>query len=153
MLKRIVSILLIIPAVCIILAHAVIPHHHHNDQVCFDVQNCHETHACPSEQHAHDLNCGIPYNEDLPKESESSDCCFLQENLVFHPGPQRLELTCPSLKVNYYQGIQFVVLTIALHTGQIHLPDMLPFRQKPFITTHSAKFAASTPGLRAPPSC
>lgn len=155
MIRRIVSILLILPAIGIILAHAVIPHHHHEDQVCFDIQNCHATHDCDSEHQSHGQNCYVPHNhnKNLPEKSESSDCCSLKENLVFHPGQQRHELVCPTHEINYHQRLHVVVLAISIHTGKIVMSGMLPFRQKPLIIPHLSNIAAYTPGLRAPPYC
>lgn len=52
MLKKITAILFLSFASMIILAFAVIPHHHHQDYICFNSLHC-EGHPS-SEQHSHD---------------------------------------------------------------------------------------------------
>lgn len=52
MLKKITAILFLSLASIIILAFAVIPHHHHQDYICFNSLHC-EGHTS-SEEHSHD---------------------------------------------------------------------------------------------------
>lgn len=191
MLKRIAYILLLFPAILIILAHAIIPHHQHHDRVCFNQEHCqvnqissyehssqeaaigvanHECHSktsdCRGCRHStqtttQDIACDyqrpIPcyhcHHDGYPDESESPGCCLLAKTIIFHPGPQRHELVCPTFTIKDHQSFQFIILAISNHDGQLTTPGVLLFRHKPFISPNNPGIAVHTPGLRAPPSC
>ncbi len=97
--------------------------------------------------------CYHCHHDDDPDESESPGCCLLAKTIIFHPGPQRHELTCPSFTIKDHQSFQFIILAISNHDGHLTTPGVLLFRHKPFISPNNPGIAVHTPGLRAPPSC
>ena len=153
MLKRIAAILFILPAIGIILAHSVIPHHYHDDRVCFNIQ-INANHTCKSEHHLSDDTCCNRHKDNNPNPDSpvSSESCLLIDNMVFHPGPQRHELECRTQEINCHKTLFILDLAISLHSGQPFKPYMLPFRHKPFTLLQLSDYKFSTPRLRAPPS-
>ena len=155
MIKRIASIFIVFPAILIILAHAIIPHHHHHDRVCFNQHSCQVNQISPHEHTFHEMagECYHCHHDGYPDESESSGCCMLAETIIFHPGPQRQELTCPTFNVKDHSRSHFIIPGLTMPSGRVFTPGNLPFRRKPFNTPIFLSIAVQTPGLRAPPSC
>ena len=116
------------------LAHAVVPHHHHGNHICFVTQGGHENHT-----HEHSSN-------------DPTDCCSLKQTIATQPGsdkrienqdndqgknPQHLVfayyIDCTSLF-----SISWVTPDVLGHPPQVSPRTLLTF------TAH---------GLRAPPFC
>jgi hypothetical protein len=99
------------------------------------------------------IPCYHCHHDGYPDESESSECCMLAETIIFHPGPQRQELTCPNFEIKDHSGPYFIITGLLMPAGHIFTPGNLPFRRKPCNTPPFLAIAVQTPGLRAPPSC
>lgn len=144
----------------IILAHAVVPHHHHSDGVCFDFAVCFNPQS-PGHHHKHTDCCEHDHqpdqtqteNQQIPSNHQSSDCCYLAEMLVFHPAPQRTELSCPAYNTQCNDYTSLPYLNAAKQIAPDPLPAYLKLRHKQVSTEHPLESEATTPGLRAPPAC
>jgi hypothetical protein len=99
------------------------------------------------------ITCYHCHHDEFPDENESSGCCMLAETIIFHPGPQRQELTCPSFEIKDHSESQWVITGFVIHDGQLFIPGNLPFRRKPLNSPFFLSIAIQTPGLRAPPCC
>jgi hypothetical protein len=160
MLRNLAYHTLTLLASLIILAHAVIPHHHHSDGVCFDFA-VYVDPQYPGHHHNHADCCENDHHTDhtqeekqqIPSNHQGSDCCYLAEMLVFHPAPQRTELSCPvyDIQCNDYTSLPYLNTAKQLALGP--LPANLRLRHKQVFTEHPMESAATIPGLRAPPAC
>ncbi len=126
----------------------------HHPAACSDCTQC----PAASEQnntcdYNHPVTCNHCHHEGDPDGPESQGCCLLAETIIFHPGPQRQELTCPGFEIKGHSGFQWMIPGFIMHTGQLFIPGNLPFRRKPVTTQSFSNIAVHTPGLRAPPSC
>ena len=143
-LQRIIAIVLISLANIFILVHAVVPHHHHNDVVCFDVGK-HCCHSCPVEE----SNAGDCHDADM-HHSLLDQCNFVQfverddQSIqdgftVFAVDNDLLVATC---SLRCYD-------LLALETVQV-----VKYERYSLITNHyTCPYVASVFGLRAPPTC
>ena len=123
----------------ILLAHNVIPHHHHQTVICVEQSHCHtyESHTDGShdaEGHSHD------------SDQQSTDCVLKQD--IIRPSNNWKMIT----EISETHYIQFLDLFTAQHLNQIQETALLNrkilFRdQTPVLSTI---FLPST-GLRAPP--
>ena len=127
--KLLTSMLLL--ANLVIFSHAVIPHHHHIDHICFHADAC-SGHGEATRQ--------IP---------EDTSCCQLSDILVMHPGNSRTEINCPCCKHTSYSPAFHAIIqlpaTLMADSGQ------LPFRQIPMSESLPPGYLFVTPQLRAPP--
>lgn len=137
MFKQITSIVLLLLANIVLLAHDVIPHHHHENDICF------ENHAC-ADSHSHESE-----TQDQP--SEDDTCCLLAEMVVFTPSTQSFKISCPCCEIDQYQDtIDFSFIPTYAFTGFI-LSDQFLFRQYPYRIPFLLSPADQIHGLRAPP--
>jgi len=86
MVKRVKSYIFLVIANVIFLAYAVIPHHHHQEQLCVLTSHCHNDleaqkhHSC-DDQHEHDNNqhvCALNQPALKPSNQTKQECkCFV----------------------------------------------------------------------------
>jgi hypothetical protein len=175
LMRKKITVFVFLLAIITILAHQIIPHHHHNDHICFELSflsesnQVHGNHnlcvASCSPDHRHDepesTTCHVEFpasfNDPCAKlpdqDHDTSGCCLLTEMLVYKPQSQREELICP---VNYlkYQELPSVYLSDSeVQQGFVLYAAAWPFRQTPCTLHYSPQNAIQTPGLRAPPIC
>lgn len=141
--KKALALFLMIVANFILLAHAVIPHHHHDEVACFTFPiEEHHGHEC--EHH----DTGNKHDDDC-----DGDCCLLNDLLAIIPdGYKHDDLIFSILKddhassdilVNVYLSIQSKPLNKAAKT----------MRYRPYLAKLLPSAAGHGIGLRAPPSC
>lgn len=159
MIKTISYIVLSSLASLIIMVHAVIPHHHHDDRVCFELANHHVQSADQGIHHGssccdHDLEHKQPTDQNecqLPEDSNQHSCHLISELLICQHGWQRHVITCPVRDMNSPNKLQQIITVACLsEPGEIYL-SCLPFRQRPIPITYGLTGPAQVPGLRAPP--
>jgi hypothetical protein len=138
MLKQFTSIVFLLLANTILLAHDVIPHHHHDDtEICFEHHQCEDIHS-------HDSETPSP----LSKEKET--CCQLAETLVFTPASS-VEINCPCCESNHKKDFFDSVLFAYISFDGLIFWAQLPFRQNPYKSNNYLFLADHINGLRAPP--
>jgi hypothetical protein len=139
--KKFAAFSLIMFAIVLMLAHAVIPHHHHEDHVCF------EQHSCGHDQ----APGGDPETGGVP-EQQDGDCCMLANLQLFNHSAGREGLDCPSSATGRDQFRPDVSAIYDILPPWAPLMWERPFRQTPPDTPEwkpcHAGFASA---LRAPP--
>lgn len=143
MLKRSIAIFLLMLASTVWLAHAILPHHHHNSQACLQTERCqhnkdYHAHTPESNSHDHDHNT-------------TSNCVLYQLAIV----PQ------PILKANsgfpespsidtYFDFIQAIVAythSIAFVSPKTHTVYLNSVSKTLYL-----EYIGQSLGLRAPPA-
>jgi hypothetical protein len=131
------AFLFLLVANLILLAHAVIPHHHHNLVVCIEGSHCQD-----SENHEHS-NCN--HTDD-----ETGDCCVLNQ-LVLMPGNNmRHEINC-AISDDFnppFDGTPIILSYTDFNVGPKSIKAKVPI---PVIQSAYTQFVALSSGLRAPP--
>jgi hypothetical protein len=137
MLKQFTSIVFLLLANIIMLAHDVIPHHHHDDNICFENHSCTANHSHESE---------APNQPSKDKET----CCLLAGTLIFTPASS-VEINCPCCESSHNR--EFFDYSFIAYGSVVGLNfwAQLPFRQNPHKSNNYHFLADQTYGLRAPP--
>ena len=144
MFRRATAISLLFLANIVLLAVAVVPHHHHGDMICFTASHCcgheHDADGCHDEQqtsHAHEHH-------------GDAGCCNVEEWLLPNIEPEhKHQYHCSCSTCN---NDLFVAILPDLSEPTIQ-PVSLPFRQAPTTETYVCIYVSQTLGLRAPPFC
>lgn len=139
--KKGFNILIVTLTGMLLLAHAVIPHHHHNLQVCVvDIHSGHEDgkheHSCNDETHKHDHEA-----DDLS--------CILEKIVMFRPGQSGQEgkfILSPDDETNSF----FVILFSNPEKNGFYSTELNNISPPDLEKTY-ANQAPKTFGLRAPP--
>ena len=135
-----ISIAFLLLANFIILAHAVIPHHHHESLVCINFNHCQDDsdeHQHNTPEHSHDDN-------------NSSDCCILNQVLVFPANTVRQESNCV-VSNDFHPSIANVLAISSIQ--RLIVLDTIFYKKMPdpFIRSFYTIFSITSFGLRAPP--
>ena len=135
--RKTIALLFLSIAGIVILAHSVIPHHHHyHGVVCVT-----ELIGCLDCDHSSANEPEHPHNS---KECIIKDI-FSQSNNGRQIIPPCVELWKNTTDLCFSFFPEFLSDLTDLHG--------LPFRQKPYINNYHAIYAAHSLGLRAPPTC
>ena len=142
MIKKGFNILIVILTGMLLLAHAIVPHHHHNLQVCVvDIHSGHKDathdHSCNNENHQHDHEA-----DDLS--------CILEKIVMFRPGQSEQDgkfILSLDDEANYF----FVTIFSNPETNQFYSGE-LNNSSPPDLEKTYANQAPKTFGLRAPPT-
>ena len=141
-LKKAIAISFLLFANTIWLAHAIIPHHHHNGLI-FILTTAHQAHDCNShdDNDAHsDGNC------DYPLCNSGIENCELATIYAKFDSDKRI----------VSDNLDLLPVVFALFSNddipQITDDTGLPFRQKPYLISHT-EYISQSIGLRAPPAC
>ena len=127
--KRAISLSFLLIANVILLAHTVVPHHHHeNVSICFSQTTHHEHEGNPS----------------------SEKCCVIDND--YTPAENKLKTACHiHIKCNCGQ-ILFALVSNSLNIQDFADDTIIHFRQNPYIPLFYSKFISQSIGLRAPPA-
>lgn len=137
--KKFAAISLIMLASVLMLAHAVIPHHHHENHVCFEQQSC-----------SHDQAHNGHSEADRYPENQDGECCLLANLQLFNHSVGREGLECPCCEMGREQFRPDVSATY--DTPWAPLLGERPFRQTPLDTPDRKPcYAGFASALRAPP--
>lgn len=132
-----------------LLANILIPHHHHEDEVCFISMHCEadcDTHHQDDADHQHDA----AHKHDTKGAEDHHDCLLDIEVIVpsTHDYTQKIAFT---IIEDQSEIDGFTALEISLE-AQKHPPSgLLAF--SPLILQHYSCIVSHSQGLRAPPSC
>ncbi len=147
MLKRTVAISILVLANIVLLAVAVVPHHHHGDSICFVSSHCDHRHDCGNE--------GACSHQDSPQPSDGhehpydANCCKVGEWLLPNIEPEhKYQYHCLCTTCDNGHDLFAVLPEFQEPTIQ---PVYLSFRQTPTDDTILQIFAGRIHGLRAPP--
>lgn len=151
--KKIISIVFLLLANFIVLAHAAIPHHHHN-RIVFSIFNF----LSISEELEHDHHDYAPsythQNSDKHShQGEYNEYCLL--NGIYLNASQDKQHFLSSDCTDLFKQIDYFSLFAATSTNDIELKDYgcLSFRQKPYVNPYQSHYNPHCLGLRAPPFC
>ena len=140
--KRITGICILVLVNILLLAHTIIPHHHHQTQVC--LQNSH----CQDDGIAHKHSNHEPQHEHDGK--NNSDNCILKQAIVL-PGNQVKQEFKNLNNADYhshFNDYQFILL----NTDKAVIIAFFSLNTADFsFTTPFSDFVSSSLGLRAPP--
>ncbi len=138
--RKIVSILCLLVANAFLLAHTIIPHHHHDiaavciiNTSCTDAEEDHGHHH-NSESHQHE-------GQDSFNECTAYDAFIRQSNEQF------------SLIIDNHSLPLFCQLFLVNSIVKINEFEGLPFDYKPYLLSYHSQFLTHSLGLRAPPTC
>jgi len=145
MLKRLTAILFAALASIMLLAHGIIPHHHHGAAVCFEVMHCH---GC--EKSGHEA-CPKDHGMDQPVSTDGK-CCVLDLLVMFHPENSRHDLETASLPAEKDFPVFLQHGLLSQNPSRLFSLHNLPFRQHPPENSYHPILTGHSPGLRAPPS-
>lgn len=144
--KKAIGIIFILLANIIMLAHAAIPHHHHDFIPVAVVTDIHNHNS-----DNHDHNHAVPVEEDNHHSTQHSegleDCLltqsYLKTNIINQIG-----------QTIFIQYLPWLVPEFC-NDFQIKYTDYgnLPFRQQPYFVPSYDHYIAQSLGLRAPPFC
>ena len=136
MLKRLFSASFLFLTFTIVLAHEMIPHHHHDDHICFEHVACSDSHSS---------------NERSENNRDDEACCLLSDLSVIIPGSvHSVDNPHLHLKKNQPEDIQ-IFQGVLQYISCLVLSGPLPFRQNPIIFLMISQPELSSSGLRAPP--
>jgi hypothetical protein len=138
MLSKIVSISLLVIANLILLAHDVIPHHHHDDHVCYEHESC-------TTGHSHN-----PNKTDAPGNQDEA-CCSLADLLIIPANSRFDEISCSCCTASHHSGNHNLALLLIAEYNNALLLLPLPFRKHPHKSNFYLAFTSLSSGLRAPP--
>ncbi|MDP3398444.1 MAG: hypothetical protein Q8S23_04795 [Bacteroidales bacterium] len=143
------------------LAHAAVPHHHHNGLVVALLETDYENKHQHGHQHQHNHDHKHQHNHDYERQHQhatnphnhdnngTSEQCALNE--VFTRSDNDLKIR---LSERYdYKSTQFFVLKNDIIKFVFLSEGGLPFRQKPYFKLYPPNFSYGSTGLRAPPVC
>ena len=142
--RNAIAIFLILCANIVLLAHVMIPHHHHDNIACF---------VLPVEEE-HDNCCDHETDHKAQHESNTDDdCCILNDILAIIPDGykqdnQHLEFKCQEIII----GLEAFDL-VSLEENTSNIKFLNAFREKPYLENSYGVFATQSLGLRAPPIC
>ncbi len=148
MIKRIAAISFLVLANIVLLAVAVMPHHHHGEMMCFVSSHCHHNDGCGSDQ-----SCCHHDSQQSSKEHEHSgdaNCCNVGEWLLPNIEPEHKHqhhCLCTTCDIS---NDLFIAILPDFPKPTIQLVN-LPFRQAPTDDTILQIFVSRIHGLRAPP--
>ncbi len=151
--KKGIYIFALLMATMALVAGIIIPHHHHENEICFT--DFHSDAAC--EDHAHSDACNSPDAEN-PEDHhdaegpEGHENCMLDVEII-SPPIQDKSLAETLVYSNDYSGFDgYTTLLIdLLNADQLPPGEQIPHR--PPILQFYSHTVFGSPGLRAPPVC
>ncbi|MDR2917252.1 MAG: hypothetical protein LBV74_20860 [Tannerella sp.] len=144
--KRTIAISFLLLANIIILAHVVIPHHHHNGM---PVAFCKISLSDDNSEYTHSFHSHSDGENDHSHESDANcTLCQLYIRADLNNSPSSLT----SALANFHIDIPTFCLDISSLTD-IQGFESLPFRHKPHIISYHSHYIVHSLGLRAPPIC
>ncbi|MDX9880527.1 MAG: hypothetical protein RBS73_00580 [Prolixibacteraceae bacterium] len=140
MIKKLTAYSLILVANIVLLAHAVIPHHHHQSVICIEQKHCHDD----TSTHEHS-NAKPSHQDDGNKNSTS---CVLKQSFLVPPSQGKHLKSYNNCSDNYNHDYYLL--------SNIEYSDLQPiFNVVSYFPLHSSyiiSFVTSALGLRAPPT-
>lgn len=137
--KKITAHTFLLLATILLLAHAVLPHHHHQLQFCIESSHCHH-HNVPdplASSHDHD--------------GENSADCLLKQLIIFPANPVKQACKCTDLTDGHFHVYDWHA--ILFQHEQASVPDQKASEvEYPSLVFSYSRILSSVSGLRAPPA-
>ena len=136
-----IALVFLIFANFILMAHAVIPHHHHQQILCVEKTHCngdkesHE-HSFPARDHQHDGDSN-PFS------------CILKQAIALPVNPGRELSDCISILSHF--ALDYII-NFNLIENEFLTPDYQAGNYIPFLSAEYTNYVSSFLGLRAPPA-
>jgi len=140
--KRIAAVVFVSLAGIMMLAHAVIPHHHHYSEICFQKSHC------ENEQSNENENNPAHHHENTGEDSH--DGCALNAPVLLPAGLDNNECKCISF-IYRQAGAMFFAAEILNSDQKIFIPSKIQDDSSPGIIMSNKLLVYSSSGLRAPP--
>lgn len=147
--KRVIGLLLLFLANIVVLAHAVIPHHHH-DKVVVSILNILFINDVLEHEHTDPLrNDGYAHSG-----AELNETCLLNELFIRSYFGQSV-LSANSNDFDFTNSHSYSPIICYDIVPLIEILDYgeLPFKQKPYVNSYHTHYITHSLGLRAPPFC
>jgi hypothetical protein len=139
MIKKLTAYSFIILANIVLLAHAVFPHHHHEQQVCIERTHC----ASDAEAHGHNTDAKDHQHDGNANSTE----CVLKQAFVIPSSQAKFVNNCDNCSDNHNH--HFFILS---NFGYVDLqPDFEVVTYIPEFSSFLISFVTTSLGLRAPP--
>lgn len=140
--KRNTAFIFTLLASIVLLAHAVVPHHHHESEVCFTNDHC------QTDCDGHDDDA-TEHNHQHDGDTDA-EFCALKTDIVIPTN--QLKQECKWVKrVDIDAGFETLQPALSNASYFLQLSPLLARPPTPFITTKYSCFASPIKGLRAPP--
>lgn len=141
------AILFILCANIVLLAHAVIPHHHHDEVACFEV--------ITTEKHDHGHCCDHQDagHQEKHDAGTSNDCCVLNDFMAIIPDNFKQEIKPLNFSFEAKNFNHFLLAVIPAGDELLLSGLTDSFRQNPIPDKCLPAAGSLGPGLRGPPSC
>lgn len=143
MIKRIPAIIFILLANVTLLVHAVIPHHHHEKEVCIVSSHC----ESDSQAHDHD---DAKHNHEHDGE-DSVDDCVLQQILISPPNKIKHEIKSLDIDTDRFQADHSQAV-FTENNFVLACISCIPKAKPPLLVFTYLNYASTVLGLRAPPT-
>lgn len=143
--KRIIAISFLSLATMIIVAHAIIPHHHHDGIPMLLSSQMHKT---MQERH-HDCSCDDIHSQDDNHCHSNEECPIYDYSVI----PENERIINASSNNDIFQTFTFIVLLHKNPIIEISEYRNLSFREKPYSESYHTVYITNSLGLRAPPVC
>ena len=142
--RRVIAISFLVLANIIILAHAVVYHHHYIPVAWTDI---HHEHDCNLPDHYHDDTQPIGHCNDSNCLGDVEDCLLTAIYVKLNNNRRSIQLL--DFDLFPYSLFSFSNYSIS----QVEDDTNLPFRQKPYLISYLTEYISQSHGLRAPPIC
>jgi hypothetical protein len=139
MIKKITAYCFLLLANIVLLAHAVLPHHHHEQQVCIERTHC----ASDADAHVHNTDAKDHQHDGNANSTE----CVLKQTFVIPSSQARFVNNCDNCSNNHNHN-----LYILSSFGYVYLQpfsEVVPYF--PEFSSFLISFVTTSLGLRAPP--
>lgn len=138
--KHIAKIFMLLASI-VLLAHTIIPHHHHKEQVCF------ETHCINDEMHNGQAHDHAEHNHQHDNKNTPNSCC-VSEFIPVSPNNTLRSDSFQNLGAKHLIDFHFSLFT---SSTQISIPLTKTIAFDPGFVPHFSFIIHSSLGLRAPP--
>lgn len=139
MIKKITAYSFILLANIVLLAHAVLPHHHHEQIVCIENTHC----ACDTDAHVHNTDAKDHQHDG----NANSTACVLKQAVLIPSAQGRILNTCQNCSDNHNHD--FYILSNFGYADLQSSPEVVTYIPK--FPSFFISFVTISLGLRAPP--
>ena len=145
--QKAIALSFLLIANIILLAHAVVPHHdHENMRICFfdsHCKDCNGTH--------HDADCETPA-QNHQDNACSNKCCNI-DNVFDSNTDGKVRIICHKQAQCDYRHTLYMLISNASNIQKFNNDALLLCLYKPYVVISLTDYVSQSKGLRAPPTC
>lgn len=142
--KRYITLVILLLANMVLLAHAILPHTHHDGVVCFSLEDIKDQHSCSKFKDISDCCDGHETAQSSHHHHNSEDCDL--RDVIIRQDTNHEEIipceACLSLLYDIYSLNELFLVAPEYE-------ERLAY--KPYLISYISPYVGSTIGLRAPP--